>query len=48
MAQKKEEFYMKAALAEAYKAYEKQEIPVGAVVVCDEKIIAGLTISLKH
>jgi tRNA(adenine34) deaminase len=40
MAQKKEEFYMKAALAEAYKAYEKQEIPVGAVVVCDEKIIA--------
>jgi tRNA(adenine34) deaminase len=40
MAQKKEEFYMKTALAEAYKAYEKQEIPVGAVVVCDGKIIA--------
>ena len=40
MAQNKEELYMKAALAEAYKAYEKQEIPVGAVVVCDEKIIA--------
>jgi len=50
MAQKKEEFYMKAALAEAYKAYEKQEIPVGAVVVCDEKIIArahNLTETLK-
>ena len=31
---------MKAALAEAYKAFEKKEIPVGAVVVCDEKIIA--------
>jgi tRNA(adenine34) deaminase len=40
MAHKKEEFYMKAALAEAYKAYEKQEIPVGAVVVCNETIIA--------
>jgi tRNA(adenine34) deaminase len=50
MAQKQEEFYMKAALAEAYKAYEKQEIPVGAVVVCDEKIIArahNLTETLK-
>ena len=40
MAHKKEEFYMKAAIAEAYKAYEKQEIPVGAVVVCNETIIA--------
>ena len=50
MERKKEEFYMKAALAEAYKAYEKQEIPVGAVVVCDEKIIArahNLTETLK-
>jgi tRNA(adenine34) deaminase len=50
MSQSKEELYMKAALAEAYKAYEKQEIPVGAVVVCDEKIIArahNLTETLK-
>ncbi len=50
MAQNKEEFYMKAALAEAYKAYEKQEIPVGAVVVCEDKIIArahNLTETLK-
>lgn len=41
---------MKVALAEAYKAYERQEIPVGAVVVCDEKIIArahNLTETLK-
>ncbi len=41
---------MKAALAEAYKAYEKQEIPVGAVVVCNEQIIArahNLTETLK-
>jgi len=39
MGQNKEEHYMKLALAEAYKAYEKQEIPVAAVVVCDGKII---------
>jgi tRNA(adenine34) deaminase len=50
MAEKKEELYMKAALAEAYKAYEKHEIPVGAVVVCEERIIArahNLTETLK-
>ena len=50
MPQKKEELYMKAALAEAFKAYEKQEIPVGAVVVCDDRIIArahNLTETLK-
>ena len=40
MARNKEDFYMKAALAEAYKAYDKQEIPVGAVVVCNDTIIA--------
>jgi tRNA(adenine34) deaminase len=50
MAQKKEEQYMRAALAEAYKALDKQEIPVGAVVVCNEIIIArahNLTETLK-
>jgi tRNA(adenine34) deaminase len=50
MALNKEEFYMKAALSEAYKAYEKQEIPVGAVVVCNDTIIArahNLTETLK-
>jgi tRNA(adenine34) deaminase len=31
---------MRAALAEANKAFDKQEIPVGAVVVCNEMIIA--------
>ncbi|MCX6321915.1 MAG: nucleoside deaminase [Bacteroidia bacterium] len=40
MAQKKEEQYMRAALSEANKAFEKQEIPVGAVVVCNDMIIA--------
>jgi tRNA(adenine34) deaminase len=32
--------FMKAALAEANKAFEKQEVPVGAVVVCNDMIIA--------
>jgi tRNA(adenine34) deaminase len=40
MKARRDEYYMKAALAEAYRAYEKQEIPVGAVVVCNDTIIA--------
>ena len=31
---------MKQALAEAKKAFEADEVPVGAVIVCDNKIIA--------
>lgn len=31
---------MKIALAEAEKAYEKDEVPVGAVIVCNGKILA--------
>jgi len=31
---------MRAALAEAKKAFDKQEVPVGAVVVCNDIIIA--------
>ena len=31
---------MKEALKEAKKAYEKEEIPVGAIIVKDNKIIA--------
>ncbi|MBK9389406.1 MAG: nucleoside deaminase [Bacteroidetes bacterium] len=34
------EKFMKAALDEAERAYEKQEVPVGAVVVYKESIIA--------
>ena len=34
------EKFMKEALKEAKKAYEKEEIPVGAVIVKEEKIIA--------
>lgn len=40
MAHKTIEHYMRAALTEANKAFDKQEIPVGAVVVCNEMIIA--------
>lgn len=41
---------MRAALAEANKAYDKQEVPVGAVVVCNDIIVArahNLTETLK-
>jgi tRNA(adenine34) deaminase len=50
VAQNKKEQYMRAALAEANKAYDKQEVPVGAVVVCNDIIIArahNLTETLK-
>jgi tRNA(adenine34) deaminase len=35
-----DDFFMKHALSEAQKAYDEGEIPVGAVVVCDNRIIA--------
>ena len=35
-----EEYFMNEALKEAHKAFEKDEVPVGAVVVCDKRIIA--------
>jgi|WetSurMetagenome_2_1015567.scaffolds.fasta_scaffold56566_2 tRNA(adenine34) deaminase len=50
MAISKKEFYMRAALDEANKAFDKQEVPVGAVVVCNDTIIArahNLTETLK-
>ena len=34
------EKFMKEALKEAHKAYEKLEVPVGAIIVKDNKIIA--------
>ena len=33
-------FFMKQALNEAQKAFDQGEVPVGAVVVCDNQIIA--------
>jgi tRNA(adenine34) deaminase len=50
MALNNHERYMKAALAEAHRAFDKQEVPVGAVVVCNDIIIArahNLTETLK-
>lgn len=35
-----DEYFMKKALLEAETAFEKGEIPVGAVVVCDNRVIA--------
>ena len=35
-----DEHFMKQALNEAQNAYEEGEIPIGAVVVCENKIIA--------
>lgn len=35
-----DEYFMKQALREAEHAYQAEEVPVGAVVVCQERIIA--------
>ena len=35
-----DEYYMKKALKEAQKAYDEQEVPIGAVIVIQERIIA--------
>ena len=35
----KDTYYMKAALAEARNALAKDEVPIGAVVVCKDQII---------
>lgn len=34
------EYYMKEALKEAKKAYKKEEVPIGAIIVKDGRIIA--------
>jgi tRNA(adenine34) deaminase len=36
-----DKFYMNVALEEAQKAYQKKEVPVGAVIVCDNQIISS-------
>jgi len=35
-----DEYYMKQALAEAQQAFDRDEVPVGCVVVCNDRIIA--------
>jgi tRNA(adenine34) deaminase len=39
MPENKDEHYMRAALDEAMKALDKQEVPIGAVVVCNDIIV---------
>ncbi len=38
--QKKDEQYMRKALAEAQQAFDEGEIPIGAVIVCQDRVIA--------
>lgn len=35
-----DEYFMKLALKEAHQAYEEDEIPVGALVVCNNTVVA--------
>ncbi len=35
-----DEYYMAKALEEARKAFDEEEVPIGAIVVCNDKIIA--------
>ncbi len=35
-----DEYFMKQALLEAHKAFDCEEVPVGAVITCNNKIIA--------
>jgi tRNA(adenine34) deaminase len=35
-----DEFFMREALKEARQAFDEDEVPVGAVIVCDQRIIA--------
>ena len=41
------EYYMKEAIEEAKKAYEKNEVPVGCVIVVNDKIVARAH-NLRH
>lgn len=36
---KEDEYFMRIALQEAEKAYEAEEIPIGAIVVCNGRIV---------
>ena len=35
-----DEYFMNEALKEAQKAFDEDEVPIGAIVVCNERIIA--------
>lgn len=38
--EKTDELFMQEALKEAHKAFDKNEVPIGAVIVCDGQVIA--------
>lgn len=38
--ERNDNYYMHEALREAQKAFDKDEVPIGAVVVCNDRIIA--------
>jgi len=40
MPENKDEHFMRAAIDEAMKALDRQEVPVGSVVVCNDMVIA--------
>ena len=40
MKKEDDEYHMKAALQEAKKAFDADEIPIGAVIVCNNQVIA--------
>jgi len=40
MPENKDEHFMRAAIDESMKALDRQEVPVGAVVVCNDMVIA--------
>ncbi|MEE3416223.1 MAG: deaminase, partial [Prevotella sp.] len=40
MEENKDELYMRKALQEAELAYEEGEIPIGAVIVCQDRVIS--------
>ena len=46
--QKKDERYMRMALDEAHLAYEAGEIPIGAVVVCKDRVIPSSSYPLPY
>lgn len=35
-----DEYFMKAAIKQAQKAFDKDEVPIGAIIVCQNQIIA--------
>ena len=43
-----EEYFMKHALKEANKAYQKDEVPIGCIILKDNKLNGNLYKNLKN